>query len=210
MQRSFWLLTLLVSVAVGSGCNSPYHADRGALFGGLTGAGVGAIVGDSLGNAGAGAAIGAGVGAITGAAIGNSMDEMEARNRALIESRLGRAVAPGAVTVADVQAMLAAGVEENLIINHIRIHRSATPLTTNDLINLQQSGISPQIIEALQNSPPQALQAAGPPAGQPVIIEEHYYGRPYGYPYGHVYHHDHHYGHHYRRPGVSYGLSIHN
>lgn len=203
MQRLIWLLPLLVSVAAGSGCNSPYHADRGALFGGLTGAGVGAIVGNSLGNTGAGAAIGAGVGAITGAAIGDSMDEMEARNRALIESRLGRAVAPGAVTVADVQAMLAAGVEENLIINHIRIHRSAMPLTTNDLINLQQSGISPQIIQALQNSPPQAVSGVAP---QPVIIEEHYYGRPYGHPYGHVYHH----GHYYRRPGVSYGLSIHN
>jgi len=208
MQRSFWLLPLLVSVAAGSGCNSPYHADRGALFGGLTGAGVGAIVGDAMGNAGAGAAIGAGVGAITGAAIGNSMDEMEARNRALIESRLGRAVAPGAVTVADVHAMLAAGVEENLIINHIRIHRSAMPLTASDLINLQQSGISPRIIETLQNSPPQVSQAVVRGAPQPVIIEEYYYGRPYGYPYGHVYRH--HHGHHYRRPGVSWGLSFQN
>ena len=175
------------------------------MFGGLTGAGVGAVVGNALGNTGAGAAIGAGVGAISGAAIGNSMDEMEARNRALIESQLGRAVVPGAVAVADVQAMLAAGVDENLIINHIRIHRSAAPLTTNDLINLQQSGISPRIIEALQNSPPQAVVGAAP---QPVIIEEHYYGRPYGYPYGHVY--QHHHGHHYRRPGVSWGLSFQN
>ena len=49
-------------------------------------------MGHALGNTGAGAAIGAGVGVLSGAAIGAGMDETEARNRALIEAKLGRQV----------------------------------------------------------------------------------------------------------------------
>src|SRR5258708_32003966 len=85
-------------VFLATGCNSPYHADRGALFGGLTGAGVGALVGHATGHTGAGAAIGAGVGALTGAAVGSSLDDIEARNRAQIQARLGRPVGPGPAT----------------------------------------------------------------------------------------------------------------
>ena len=39
------------------------------------------------------------LGALTGAAVGSEMDEMEARNRALIEQKMGRQVAAGALTV---------------------------------------------------------------------------------------------------------------
>jgi len=46
----------------------------------------------------AGAAIGAGVGALSGAAVGSSLDEIEARNRAMIEAHMGRQIAAGAVT----------------------------------------------------------------------------------------------------------------
>ncbi len=197
-------LTTALVLAAG-GCNSPYHADRGALFGGLTGAGVGAIVGNAVGNTGAGAAIGAGVGAISGAAVGGALDDIKAQNRAMIASQLGRTVAPGAVTIPDVQAMINAGVDQQLIVNHIRNNGTAMPLTTNDLIGLQQSGISPPIIEAMQNSPPQPVQNMAV-APQPVIIEEHYYGRPYGYPYGRVYYRHGHHRHH--RPRVSWGMSF--
>src|SRR5690348_1378189 len=71
------------------GCQSPYHADQGALFGGLTGAGVGAVVGNAVGNPAAGALLGAGVGTVTGAAVGSSLDDIEARNRAQIAAQMG-------------------------------------------------------------------------------------------------------------------------
>src|SRR5208337_5028001 len=124
-----------------AGCESPYHADQGALFGGLLGAGTGAVVGHALGNTGAGAAIGAGVGALSGAAIGAGMDQTEARNRAMIEARPGRPV-PGAVTVPDVVTMTRSGVDEGLIINHIHSHGLAAPLQASDVISLQQQGVS--------------------------------------------------------------------
>src|SRR6185295_7064862 len=105
-------LLLVGLLLAATGCQSPYHSDQGALFGGLTGAGLGAIVGNASGNPGAGAAIGAGVGALSGAAVGGALDDIEARNRAEIEARLGRQVAAGAVTIADVIAMTRAGVAD--------------------------------------------------------------------------------------------------
>jgi hypothetical protein len=156
-----------------TGCASPYRADQGALFGGLLGAGTGAVVGHAVGNTGAGAAIGAGVGALSGAAVGSAIDESEARNRAIIAQQLGRQVAPGAVTIGEVIAMTRANVREDLMINHIRAHGMAAPLTTNDLINLPGQGVSPQIIAAMQAAPPPPPVVVQP---GPVIYEEPYYG----------------------------------
>jgi hypothetical protein len=174
-------LLLVVSIA---GCQSPYHADQGALFGGLLGAGTGAVVGHALGNTGAGAAVGAGVGALSGAAIGSGMDEVEAKNRAAIEARLGRQVAAGAVTPQDVVAMTRAGVDEELIFNHVRAHGVAVPLQPADLICLQQQGVSKQVVAAMQAQPvatyppPTVVYPAGP---APVVVEEFRFGRPYYY-----------------------------
>jgi len=176
---SLLLLLIVLALAVMlSGCSST-HTDRGALTGGLIGAGAGAVAGHALGNTGAGAAIGAGVGALGGAAIGNSMDQEEARNRAMIAQQLGRQVDPGAVSISDVIAMKRANVNEDLIINHIHAHGMVAPLQTNDLINLPQQGVSSRVIAAMQESPPRQVQPVvvqqAPP---PVIVEEypHYYG----------------------------------
>jgi hypothetical protein len=181
-------LGLCMAVVSTTGCQSPYHSDQGALMGGLLGAGTGAIVGGATGHPGAGAAIGAGVGALSGAAIGNGMDEVEANNRAMIAQQLGRQVAPGAVTPGDVIAMTKAGVNEELIVNHVHAHGMATPLQAADLIQLQQEGVSTQVISQMQASPPRpaqpvVVQQAGPP---PVIIEEYRYSPYWGpgcYPY---------------------------
>lgn len=194
----FWALLAV-------GCNSPYHADRGALFGGLTGAGVGALVGNAVGNTAAGTAIGAGVGALTGAAVGAEMDEMEARNRAMIEAQLGRRVAGGAVSVEDVVAMTQAGVKDELIVNHIRAHGISRPLQTSDLIALQQQGVSSRVVAAMQEPP--VVQAAP----QPVIIQQPppaVIVEPYG-PYWYGHYHPWHPAPRYR-PGVTWGLSVSN
>jgi hypothetical protein len=187
-----------------SGCESPYHADRGALLGGLGGAGIGALVGNATGNTGAGAAIGAGVGALTGAAIGAGMDEVEARNRAQIEAQLGRRVAAGAVTVNDVITMTQAKVDDELIVNHVRAHGMAAPLQTQDLITLQQQGVSARVIAVMQEPPRvQKETVIVEQPARPVIIEEYHYGRPYWYgPPPHRY---------YRRPpppGVHWGVTV--
>ena len=191
-------LTLLVSLVAVAGCQSPYHADRGALFGGLTGAGVGAIAGDAVGKAGAGTAIGAGIGAITGAAIGQGMDEVEARNRAMIEQQLGAKVFASAVSMGDVVTMSKAGVDDELIVNHIRAHGADTSLAADDLIFLSQQGVSTRVIKAMQTPSVQTVMVQQP-VPRPVVVEKHYYrtGPIWG---PHCRHH--------RRPGVSWGVSV--
>jgi hypothetical protein len=181
---------LVLLAALLTGCYSPYHADRGAAMGGLLGAGTGAVVGHALGNTGAGAAIGAGVGALSGAAIGGEIDQAEANNRALIAQQLGRQVTAGAVRVDDVIAMSKAGVQEELIATHVRSNGMVAPLQTGDLIRLQQEGVSPRVIAAMQEPPVPRAQPVivqqGPP--QPVIVEAYPYPIYYG-PRAHFYYH---------------------
>ncbi len=200
------IAAIAIGLAIFSGCASPYRSDQGALFGGLLGAGTGALVGSAVGNAGAGAAIGAGVGAISGAAIGSELDEIEARNRAEIAQHLGRPVPAQPVAVDDIIAMSKAGVDENLIVNHVRAHGVAAPPTASDLILLQREGVSARVVAAMQEPPaPRAAPVYGVPVysappvyAQPVYVQEIYYGphwRPYrcGPPC---------------RPGVSWGVSV--
>jgi hypothetical protein len=202
-RRFCWLLP--GCLLAWGGCASPYAADRGALFGGLLGAGTGAVVGNALGSTGAGAAIGAGVGALSGAAIGSELDAQDARNRAEIEARLGRQVAAGAVTIDDVVAMTRSGVDEEVIVNHVRINGSAYPPQTADLIHLQNMGVSPRVIQAMQQPP---MQRAVVREAPPVIVHERYYD-PYWGPQPPYYYHR-----HYHRhcgpppPRVSWGVSV--
>jgi len=202
---SLLLIAIISSVLSAAGCQSPYHADNGALLGGLFGAGTGAIIGNQVGNPGAGAAIGAGLGALGGAAVGNAIDESEARNRAAIAQQLGRQVAAGAVTIDDVISMTAAGVSDELIVNHVRANGMVAPLRTNDLILLQQQGVSARVVSAMQETPqpaaqPVVIQQAAP---QPIIVEEYHYAPYWGPRYYRPYRH-------HPRPGVSWGVSVSN
>ncbi len=143
---------------------------------------------------------------MTGSAVGQSLDEIEARNRAEIEARLGRPVVPGSVTNEDVIAMTRAGVNEDVIINHVRANGIVRPLQSADLIYLQNSGVSPGVVRAMQSSPPRpAPTGAAPP---PVIVEEYHHYDPWGPPcWGPSYHY--HHGHHWhRQPSVGWGFSF--
>ncbi len=198
-----WISVLgLTAVVLAGGCQSPYHADRGALLGGLTGAGAGALIGDASGNAGAGTAIGAGIGALAGAVVGSEMDQMEARNRAMISQQLGRQVAANAVSMDDVITMSRAEVDDELIVNQIQFQGTAAPLRASDLIVLQQQGVSTRVIKAMQ-TPPVRPAVATQPVAQPVIVEEHHYVSPPPYYHRRP-------RHRCPPPGVSWGVSIHD
>ena len=203
LRHAAFMLPLFVSL----GCNSPYYADRGALMGGLGGAGVGALVGNAVGNTGAGAAIGAATGVLAGAAIGGGLDDIEARNRAEIEARMGRPVAVGAVTIPDVVAMSQAGVAEDLIISHIQTNGFAGTLESSDLIYLQQQGVTTRVVQAMQAPPVRHVVMHSAPVAvpAPVIVEEYHYGPYWGPRY---YHHHHH--HRRRHHGTSWGVSVSN
>ena len=166
---------------LGVGCQT--QAQNGALVGAGAGGILGAIVGHQLHNTAAGAAIGAGAGALTGAAVGNKMDENDAKNRALIEQRLGHPIGAGGVGVEDVVAMTRAGVPEDVIMSHINANGIQRPLQTQDVIYLSQSGVSPRVVQMMQNPirPPQTVVVQQAPP--PVVVEEGYYGPRYYHPY---------------------------
>ncbi len=180
------------------------RAENGALLGGLGGAGLGAIAGHQVGHTGAGAAIGALAGAVTGTVVGDQIDQVEARNRAEIEARLGRTISAGAVSIEDVVEMTHRGVGEDVIAQHVRAHGMSRPMSKDDLIHLTNSNVSQRVIRAMQEQPGpryvQAVPVASPPP--PVIVERYYDPWPYCGPH---YHHRH---HHHHRPGYSVGVSF--
>jgi hypothetical protein len=177
------------------------------VVGGLTGAGIGAAIGENNDEPLAGAAIGAAVGALTGGALGSTVDAEVAQNNAIIEQRLGQRLA-GAVTIPQVVAMAAAGLSDEVIATHIRANGVAQRPTADDLIALKSQGVSDFVINAMQSQPPITAQPA-PVAAQPVIIEEHYYGRP-AYPYFYGSYAPPYRRHHYypRRGGFHWGVTF--
>jgi hypothetical protein len=191
-----------------SGCYSPYYTDRAAVTGGLLGGGVGAVIGNQSGNSAEGALVGGAIGALTGAAVGSSLDEIDARNRALIAAQMGQAPRPGAVPLADVITMSQSGVSDQLIITHIQANGVVAPPSAQDLITLKQAGVSDAVAHALQTPPPLATLpppvVAGPP---PVVVEEHCYG-PWRRPFRHGCRP--HYPPHPVHPGLSVGVAFSN
>jgi hypothetical protein len=79
-------------------------------------------------------------------------------------------------------AMMTSGLSDDVIITHIRTHGVAASLTPNDIIRLHDSGVSENVINAMQET---SASQVGPPAvayATPVIIEESYVVPPYWHP----------------------------
>ncbi|MBF0570308.1 MAG: glycine zipper 2TM domain-containing protein [Candidatus Omnitrophica bacterium] len=78
MKKYFYQLTIVVFLAVISGCANPYNnAGEGAVAGGLLGAVAGGVIGHQSHNTGVGMLIGGAVGAVTGAAVGSQVQKPE-------------------------------------------------------------------------------------------------------------------------------------
>lgn len=178
-RSSPFAFAMLSLAMLAAGCRSPYYQDQGTAVGALGGAGVGALVGSATGNAGTGALIGAGVGALTGNVVGGALDDIEARNRAQIAAQMGRPVAQGAATPAEVVAMTRAGVDQQLIVNYINNSGVAQPVGPQDVIYLTQQGVSPLVIQAMQTPrPPSGAPVAMMAPPGPVLVEEVVYAPP--------------------------------
>ncbi len=161
------LMMTVLLVLSAAGCHSPYYADQGALAGGLGGAGLGALIGSASGHAGAGAAIGAAAGALTGGAVGGALDNIDAKNRAQIAAATGHP--PTAVSVNDVIAMTRSGIDEQIIVNQLASAGLQRPLQANDVIYLQQNGVTPHVISIMQQT--RMAVAAAPPGAVVVRLD---------------------------------------
>jgi hypothetical protein len=118
---------------------------------------------------------------------GTSLDDIDARNRASIASQLGRPIAPGPATPAEVAAMTHAGVQPQYIVSYINRSLNMPPITAADVIYLHQQGVDQQVIQAML-TPGSACSRAEVARAMPprVLFVEPwpYYGYPYyGDPY---------------------------
>jgi outer membrane lipoprotein SlyB len=151
---------LAASMLVLAGCETPYgEPDRtgtGALAGGAIGAASGAIIGNQIGSGhpGEGALIGGAIGAITGGLIGHSMDqEAQARLRQQAPQTYARVDQGQPLSVADVKALAQAKISDDVIISQIRNSRTVYHLSAADIIDLNNAGVSPKVVDFMINTP---------------------------------------------------------
>ena len=165
--HSLSLIAVAVGVILAVGCESPSgrpdNTATGALVGGATGAGIGAIVGGR--NAGAGALIGGAVGALTGGIIGHSIDEQQRqRIQAYSPQTLVRVDQGQPLEQADIKALAKAGVSDEVIISQIRNSHTVYHLSTAEILDLKDAGVSEQVIDIMINT---ASETSAPPPPPP-------------------------------------------
>jgi outer membrane lipoprotein SlyB len=154
MKLHVLTLALAASAVVLTGCVSPNGEPDNTGSGALIGAGTGALIGGANGRGGGGALIGAAVGAIAGGLIGHSMDQdQQARLRAQAPQTYVRVDQGQPLGVADVKALAAAGVGDNVIISQIRNSRTVYHLSAADIIDLRDAGVSNPVIDFMINTP---------------------------------------------------------
>lgn len=146
-----------VSTVVLTGCQNPDGTQNNTAGGALIGGAIGAITGAAIGgprNGGAGALIGAAAGAIGGGLIGNSMDqEQNARLRAEAPQTYVKVDEGQPLSIADVKALAKAGINEDVIINQLKNSHTIYHLSTADIIDLRDSGVSDKVINFMINTP---------------------------------------------------------
>ena len=186
-----------------AGCSTGSYAERGMGLGAGIGGVTGALVGSQHGNPVAGAAVGAAVGAATGTVVGHSIDDEVAAQEAQLADQLGRSL-NGPVTKDQVIEMNSAGVEDSVIIAHIRSHGVRRKPRVEEVISMSKQGVGTEVIKAMEGSAVAGMRPR-PPARPAVVVEEHYHGPWWGGPrrayrsYGRR-----------RRPGVRWGFSFGN
>src|SRR5882724_11076720 len=163
----------VTTVAVGlvlvlTGCETPSGRPDNTATGALVGAGVGAASGAVIGgrNAGAGALIGGAIGALSGALVGNAIDQQQReRVREYSPQTLVRIDQGQPLGVADIKALAKAGVSDEVIISQIRNSRTTYHLSTAEIIDLKDAGVSERVIDVMINTA--GMSSAAPPPPPP-------------------------------------------
>ena len=191
MNYRHLVLTVVSTGVILTGCytsdGQPNRTANGALLGGALGAGTGALIGNAAGHHTAeGAAIGGAVGLLTGALVGNSMDqEARARVQAQAPATLVRVEQGQPLAVADVKALAKSGISDEVIISQIRNSHSVYHLSTAEVIDLRDTGVSMKVIDFMINTATTVSEAPAPAPGTvvaqpppPAVYQEVMYPAP--------------------------------
>ena len=183
-------LSLIAFLLASVGCASSNKEAAGTANGALIGAAAGAAIGDNNDATLSGALIGATTGAIAGNIIGETAQRRSAayeakfqQDQELLRSSASQRV-DASVTIEQVEKMVKANVSDDVIISQLQGRGAAQNLSTDDIINLTQKGISAEVIKAYQASG--SYSDIGTPRSttikrsipEPVIVERHFHHSP--------------------------------
>lgn len=136
------LLITLSAFAFLTACES--KAGTGAI----AGAGLGALTGGLIAGNATGALIGGAVGAVAGGLVGAALDEQD---RKIMEQNspqtLQRIDNREQLTIYDIEALSKNGINDDVIIAQIQNTKSVFYLTSEQIIELKESGVSQKVIE---------------------------------------------------------------
>jgi outer membrane lipoprotein SlyB len=135
-------LTVLTVAVLISSCEN--KTETGALVGAGTGALAGGLIGGNI----TGVVVGGAIGAAAGGLIGYALDEQD---RKIMEQRspqtLKRIDRGEQLTLDDIKNMTKNGLNDDTIINQIKATNSSFRLTTSQIIDLKNSGVSQRVID---------------------------------------------------------------
>ncbi|HUP76918.1 MAG TPA: glycine zipper domain-containing protein [Pirellula sp.] len=173
----------------------------GALLGGVTGALIGGVVGHQNKETTEGALIGGAVGAIAGGVFGNSRDQAYRQqhyqpqvayptyheHRTYVQVPPQRVVVNRRpVTTAEVINMTRSGVSDAVIVAHIQSHGLAMQPDVNDVILMNQEGVSDYVVNIMQTGgrsmpvyqQPNTVYRTFQQPSPVVVREEYHYSQP--------------------------------
>jgi len=155
MKMNIYALLIGTSAVGLTGCETPYGTPDRTATGALTGGAIGVTSGELLGgrHAGEAALIGGALGAVTGGLIGHSMDQdAQVRLRRQAPQTYVRLDQGQPLSLADVKALAAAKVGDEVIISQIRNSRTVFHLSSADIIDLKNSGVNEKVIDFMINT----------------------------------------------------------
>jgi len=88
---------------------------------------------------------------------------------------------PHPLSLPDIKALTKAGISEDVILSQIRNSHSGYQLSTADIIDLKEAGVSNKIIDFMINTPPSAptaVTATNVPPPPPMIVTEQVVASP--------------------------------
>jgi uncharacterized protein YcfJ len=178
-MKSLGVCAVVVAGLLIAGCETPsgrpYRAGTGALIGAGLGGTLGAL---SSHHHRTGALVGGAVGALAGGLIGQSMDMSAAeqeRLQAQAPQTYERNQTSQPLGLADIKQLSAAGIGDDTIISQIRNSGTVYHLSTADIIDLKNAGVSERVIDYMINTPSTAeapvpnVSVAPPPADPPPV-----------------------------------------
>ena len=174
-MKTKWNLSIFAAAAsavVLTGCVDPNGRQNNTGTGALIGGALGAITGAAIGgprHGGEGALIGAAAGLIAGGAVGNSIDQQQQADlRAQAPQTYVRVVQGQALGIPDVKAMAKAGVSDDIIISQIQGSHTVFNLSSADIIDLHNSGVSDKVVNFMLNT----QTSAGAVQQATTVVEE--------------------------------------